>query len=153
MGVKVGESERDLHAVGVLGLASEKLEVLEVREKLLLDKGLSTLLEGGDGVGIGVLLLKLGLDRLHVALGAMLAMSFLVCCLLLNTAGKGEEARTLEVGEVGLLVERGGLETERVDDVVDLGRSVIEGLLGLLGGSVGTDVYMKVLAGGFPGEW
>lgn len=82
----------------------------------------------------------------------MSEMSFLVCCLLPYTAGKGEEARTLKVGEVGLLVERGRLETERVDDVVDLSSTVVEGLLGLLGGSVGTDVYMKVLAGGFPAE-
>ena len=47
---------------------------------------------------------------------------------------------TLEVGEVALLVERGALETERVDDIVDLGDLVIEILSSLLGGSVGTDV-------------
>ena len=47
---------------------------------------------------------------------------------------------TLEVGEVALLVERGLLETERADDVVDLDDLVLEILSGLLGGSVGTDV-------------
>jgi hypothetical protein len=47
---------------------------------------------------------------------------------------------TLEVGEVALLVERGLLETERADDVVDLGDLVIEILGSLLGGSVGTDI-------------
>lgn len=47
---------------------------------------------------------------------------------------------TLEVGEEALLVERGALETERVDDVVDLDGLVIKILGGLLGGSVGTSV-------------
>lgn len=47
---------------------------------------------------------------------------------------------TLEVGEVALLVERGLLETERADDVVDLDDLVLEILGGLLGGSVGTNV-------------
>lgn len=47
---------------------------------------------------------------------------------------------TLEVGEVALLVERSALETERADDVVDLDDGVIEGLLSLLSGSVGTDI-------------
>jgi hypothetical protein len=47
---------------------------------------------------------------------------------------------TLEVGEVALLVESGALETERADDVVDLGDLVIKILGSLLGGSVGTNV-------------
>lgn len=47
---------------------------------------------------------------------------------------------TLEVGEVALLVERGLLETERADDVVDLDDLVLEIFSGLLGGSVGTNV-------------
>lgn len=48
--------------------------------------------------------------------------------------------RTLEVGQVALLVELGGLETERVDDVVDLDLGVLNTLISLLGGSVGTGV-------------
>jgi hypothetical protein len=47
---------------------------------------------------------------------------------------------TLEVGEEALLVESGALETERVDDVVDLDDLVINILGSLLGGSVGTGV-------------
>lgn len=49
-------------------------------------------------------------------------------------------SRTLEVGQVALLVEAGGLETERVDDVVDLDLGILETLLGLLSGSIGTGV-------------
>ena len=48
--------------------------------------------------------------------------------------------RTLKVDEVALLVELGALETERVDDVVDLDGLVLKGLLTLLGGGVGTNV-------------
>lgn len=53
--------------------------------------------------------------------------------------GKGK--RTLEVGHVGLLVERGGLEEAGGDDVDDL----LGGVLGTLvvttlGGGVGTGV-------------
>lgn len=47
---------------------------------------------------------------------------------------------TLEVGEVALLVERGLLETEGADDVVDLDDLVIDIFGSLLGGSVGTDI-------------
>lgn len=47
---------------------------------------------------------------------------------------------TLKVGKEGLLVELGALETERVDNVVDLDGTVLELLLGLLGGGVGTSV-------------
>ena len=43
----------------------------------------------------------------------------------------------LEVGQERLLVEGGGLETERVDDVVDLRRTVLECLITLLGRGVG----------------
>lgn len=49
--------------------------------------------------------------------------------------------RTLQIGEVGLLVEGSGLETERVDDVVDLDLGIFEGLVGFLSGGVGTSVY------------
>lgn len=48
--------------------------------------------------------------------------------------------RTLEVGQVTLLVERGALETERMGDVVDLDLGVVKLLSSVLGGSVGTDI-------------
>ena len=51
------------------------------------------------------------------------------------------------MGEVGLLVELGGLETEGVDNIVDLDSSILHLLFGLLSGSVGTGVYLIVLAG------
>lgn len=51
---------------------------------------------------------------------------------------------TLEVGQVALLVEAGGLETERVDDVVDLDLGILNALVGLLGGSVGTSVCNRM---------
>jgi hypothetical protein len=54
-------------AIGILGLASVELEVLEVGEELLLDVGLGALLEGSDILGGSVLLLELGLDSFHVA--------------------------------------------------------------------------------------
>jgi hypothetical protein len=47
---------------------------------------------------------------------------------------------TLQVGEIPLLVEGRLLQTERVDDVVDLNGLVLKSLLGLLGGRVGADV-------------
>lgn len=47
---------------------------------------------------------------------------------------------TLEVSKEALLVEGGALETERVDDVVDLDLRIIEIFFGLLSGSVGTDI-------------
>lgn len=56
-----------VHPIGVHRLAGEELEVLEVGQELLLDVLLGTLLEGGDGVGVGALLLKRGLDSLQVA--------------------------------------------------------------------------------------
>lgn len=49
--------------------------------------------------------------------------------------------RTLQVGEVALLVELCALETEGVDNVVDLDGGVLKSLLTLLGGGVGTNVY------------
>lgn len=58
---------RDLHSVGVHGLASVELKVLEVGQQLLLDVGLGTLLESGDGLGGSTLCLEAGLDSLHVA--------------------------------------------------------------------------------------
>jgi hypothetical protein len=113
--------QHDDQAIDVHGLASIELEVLEVGDKSLLDVFLGALLESRDGVGIGTLLLELRLDGLHVA---------------------------LEVAQVGFLVERSRLETERVDNVVDLLGAFLEGLLGLLGGSVGTDVNVSSATNG-----
>lgn len=48
------------------------------------------------------------------------------------------------MGKIRLLVELGGLKTERVDDVVDLLGTILNALLGLLGGSVGTSVYGRI---------
>ena len=47
---------------------------------------------------------------------------------------------TLKIGQVRGLVEAGGLETERVDDVVDLLGRVLDTLVGLLSRGVGTSV-------------
>lgn len=46
--------------------------------------------------------------------------------------------------KVSLLVEGGALETERVDNVVDLDVGIIKLLLATLGGSVGTSVCRGV---------
>ena len=53
-------------------------------------------------------------------------------------------ALTLEVSKVGLLVEAGARETERVDDVVDLDDLILEGLLSLLCGGVGANVWDNI---------
>jgi hypothetical protein len=45
------------------------------------------------------------------------------------------------VGKIRLLVEGGGLETERVDNVVDLNGTVLKILLGLLSRGVGTGIW------------
>jgi len=44
----------------------------------------------------------------------------------------------LEISQVGLLVEYGGLESKGMDDVVDLAGSVFKGPILLLGGGVST---------------
>lgn len=56
-----------LHSIGVHGLASVELKVLEVGQQLLLDIGLGTLLESGDLLGGSALGLEASLDSLHVA--------------------------------------------------------------------------------------
>ncbi|KAI3488803.1 hypothetical protein L1887_47144 [Cichorium endivia] len=106
--------EESDHALGVHGLAGEELPVAEGADDLL-GKGGGALLKGGDAVRVG--LGELGLDRLHVA---------------------------LEVGEVGLLVERGGLEAERVDNVDDLLGTVLERLGLFLGRGVAANVDITV---------
>lgn len=52
---------------------------------------------------------------------------------------------TLNVGGVTLLVEAGGLETERVDNVVDNGDTVLKVLSGLLSRGVGSDIDIGAL--------
>merc|ERR1712032_830555 len=103
------------HTLWVHALSDVELVVLEVGDNLL-GELLGTLLESRDTVRVG--LLELGLDSLHV---------------------------TLEVGEVGLLVERSALETERVDNVVDLLGTIGHGLLHLLGGRVSSNVNITLL--------
>jgi len=48
----------------------------------------------------------------------------------------------LEISEVGLFIEGSRLETERVDDVIDLGRALLKSFILILGRWVGT--YLKV---------
>ena len=102
------------HALGVHFLANVELVVLEVGDDLLGERG-RALLEGLYPVGLA--LLELAFNRLHV---------------------------TLEVGEERLFVERGRLETEGVDDVVDLGRALLEGLVRILCRGVGAYAERKV---------
>lgn len=53
--------------------------------------------------------------------------------------------RTLEVGKICLLVERGLVETERVDNVVDLLSTILDTLLSFLSRCVGTGVYFVLV--------
>jgi hypothetical protein len=108
--------EEDDHPIGVHGLAGEKLKVLELGEDDILGVRLGLGLELLDLILRLPDLLEMLLDGLHVP---------------------------LQVGEIRLLVERSALKTERVDDVVDLDFRVLEGLLGLLGGRVGTGVNLN----------
>lgn len=55
----------------------------------------------------------------------------------------GKRGITLEMAKIRLLVELGGLKTERVDNVVDLDSSILNALLSLLSGSVGANVYLN----------
>ena len=106
--------EEDDHAVGVHGLAGEELPVLEGTDNLL-GKGLGTSLELLDLLIRGAVGLHGLLDLLHVL---------------------------LEVAEVGLLVEGGLVEAERVDNVDDSGGGIVSTLITtLLSRGVGTDVW------------
>jgi hypothetical protein len=58
--------------------------------------------------------------------------------------GTEEERRTLQGSEVCLLVKLSRLETERVDNVVDLLLAILDTLLSLFGRCVGTGVYMYI---------
>lgn len=102
------------HSIGVHGLTSVEVVVLEVGDNLL-GVSLGSLLEGLDLIGL--VLGEVGLDSLHV---------------------------TLEVGEVRLLVETSGLESERVNDVVDGLDIGIGSVLGVLGGGVGSNVDVTI---------
>lgn len=55
-----------LQAIRVHGLASVELEILETGQQLLLNIGLGTLLELGNFLGRGTILLELALNSLHV---------------------------------------------------------------------------------------
>jgi hypothetical protein len=50
------------------------------------------------------------------------------------------------MAEIWLLVERGRIQTERVDDVVNLDSTILDTLLGLLSRSIGTGVYFLLSA-------
>lgn len=129
--LKLGYSQRPQHlvgrapgkyvqAIGVHGLASVELKVLEVGQQLLLDVRLGTLLKLLD-ILLGLASLLQGtLDGLEVA---------------------------LQVGQVALLVKRGALQAERAQNVVDADGGVLDALFGLLSGSIGTGVCTKKKGG------
>lgn len=104
------------HSIWIHGLAREELVVLEVANDLL-RVSLGVLLELGDGLVASTVLLEALLDLLHVA---------------------------LEMGEIALLVERGGVEAEGVDDVDNGLLCVVDFLAALLSRGVTADV--EVLA-------
>lgn len=58
---------KHVQAIGVHGLAGVEFEVLEIRQELLLDVGLGTLLESRDIFGGSIFLLHASLDSLHIA--------------------------------------------------------------------------------------
>ncbi len=111
----------DVQAIGVHRLAGVELKVLEVGQQLLLDVGLGALLELGDLVGALAAVDQGLLYGLEVA---------------------------LEVDQVALLVERGVLQAEGVDNVVDADGLVVSALLSLLGGSIGAGVLGLLEAAG-----
>lgn len=79
-------------------------------------------------------------------LSGHLALVSLDISLIGETLGSLELLKvTLDVGGVTLLVEAGGLETERVDDVVDDGDTVLKVLSGLLSRGVGSDIDISAL--------
>ena len=46
------------------------------------------------------------------------------------------------MAKIRLLIERGGLETERVDHVVDLDGTILDTLIGFLSRCIGSGVYI-----------
>jgi hypothetical protein len=59
---------------------------------------------------------------------------------LSNLSGAYEP--TLEMAKIRLLIERGGLETERVDHVVDLDGTILDTLIGFFSRCIGSSVYI-----------
>lgn len=108
-------------------LRTHEFVILEVGYNLLGER-LCSLLEDFDALGIRFL--KLRLDGLHVSL-----------CKRGIISGSSRTRRLmlscLEEAQIGLFVKGGGLETERVGDVVDLGRALLQGLLLFLRRRVG----------------
>jgi hypothetical protein len=96
------------HAIDIHGFTSVELEILEVGNNLF-GVGRGPLFKGFDP--LGVIFPELSLDGLHVA---------------------------LEIAQIALLVEYGGLESEGVDNVVNLGGSFFKSLILLLSRGVGT---------------
>ena len=96
------------HAIGIHGFTGVEFIILEIGDNLF-SVGCSPLFEGLDPIGFR--LLEFSLDGLHV---------------------------TLEVSQIRLLVERGGLESEGVDDIINLRGSVLESLFLLLSRGIGT---------------
>lgn len=119
-----------VHAIGVHGLADEELVVLEVGDDLL-GEALGALLESGNLLVGSTPLLEALLDLLHVlCIGS---------ARFVERRGPGDS--TLEVGQVGLLVERCLVQAERVDNVDD-GLGLVIGVLIIttLSRGVGTDI-------------
>lgn len=130
--LRFGNRKCDLHGIGVHGLANEELVVAEVGNDLL-GEALGTSLEFLDLVVAGATGLEGLLDLLHVGWGTRSATNPRLRTL--------QSKLTLEVTEVGFLVEAGLLETERVDNV-DLGLLLVVGTLVVtaLGRGVGAGV-------------
>lgn len=125
---------RHSHSIGVHGLADKELVVLEVGDDLLRESR-STGLEGLDLLLAGAPSLHSLLDLLHVGCVAISLCLSQVSVFRL----------TLEVTEVLLLVERGLVQTERVDNVNDLlGRVIGTLVTAILSRGVGTNVYTAV---------
>ena len=100
--------EEDNHTIWIHGFTGEKLEIFEVGNNFL-GICLSSLFEGFDTFRLR--LLEFSLDCFHVA---------------------------LEIGQIGLLVECGGLESEGVDDIVNLNSTLFNALLLILSRGVST---------------
>lgn len=130
--MQITHKEAD-HAVGVHALSDVELVVLEVGNNFL-GEILSALLESSHSVGVG--LLELRLDGLHVALKVGKVR-------LRSAVSASFVCAELQIPH--LLVERSGLESERVDNVVDLLGTLLKGLGGLLSGRVTSYRRVSVL--------
>lgn len=121
----------NIHGIGVHALADQELVVAEAANDLL-SEGRGTGLELLDLVVAGAAGLEGLLDLLHVSCGIRLG--------LYSVLQASRSIRTLEVAEVRLLVERGLLEVERVDNVENSLLLVITLVVAALSGGVGTGV-------------